>query len=326
MRPLRLGLLGTGIAARKLYWPALAGMKNKVRLVACANRTRSKAEAFARDSGTPKVMADAQALFALPELDAVLISLPIDSQPAYIIQALKAGKAVLSEKPLAPSVAAGRRLLEQARPFAKRGPIWMVAENFFFMPAAAWTEDLLARGALGDLRLVEVRQSGWTDASVPYFHTAWRRQPRFVGGFVLDAGVHLAHLIRRFFGMPKELHGLSASFNPGLPPIDTALAVMRFSSGALGSWLSSFSNAAGGAPLSLRGTRASLELHWDHAVLRPRQGRERVFRSSADTYALQFAHFADAVLQNRRPAFSPGEALADLALMESVVRGRLVKP
>jgi hypothetical protein len=172
MRPLRLGLLGTGIAARKLYWPALAGMRDKVQIVACANRTRSKAEAFAANTGTPKVVADADALFALPEVEAVLISLPIDKQPRYILKALKAGKAVLSEKPLAPSVAAGRRLLEQARPFAKRGPVWMVAENFFFMPAAAWTEDLLARGALGDLRLVEIRQSGWTDESVPYFHTA----------------------------------------------------------------------------------------------------------------------------------------------------------
>jgi predicted dehydrogenase len=326
MRPLRLGLLGTGIAARKLYWPALAGMRDKVRLVACANRTRSKAEAFAALSHTPKVVADADALFALPEVDAVLISLPIDQQPRYILKALKAGKAVLSEKPLAPSVAAGRRLLERARPFAKRGPIWMVAENFFFMPAAAWTEDLLARGALGDLRLVEIRQSGWTDASVPYFHTAWRRQPRFVGGFVLDAGVHLAHLLRRFFGMPVELRGLTASFNPGLPPIDTALAVMRFSSGAVGSWLSSFSNAAGGAPLALRGTRASLELHWDHAILKPRQGRERVFRSSADTYALQFGYFAEAVIQNKKPAYTPQDALADLAFMESVVRGRVLRP
>lgn len=326
MKTLRLGLLGTGIAARKLYWPALKGMRNKVRIVACANRTRSKAEAFAADAGIPKVVADAEALFALPEVDAVLISLPIESQPRYVIQALKRGKAVLSEKPMAPSLAAGRRLLESARPFAKKGPAWMVAENYCFMPAVAWTEELLSRGALGDLRLVEIRQSGWTDEANPYFHTAWRRQPRFVGGFVFDAGVHLAHLVRRFFGIPTELRGLTASFNPSLQPIDTALAVLRFSSGAVGTWMSCFSNAAGGPMLALRGSRATLELYWDRAVLKSRQGRERVFRSTEDSYALQFSHFADAVLQGRRPAYTPQEALADLALMESVVRGRILKP
>ncbi|HTB22445.1 MAG TPA: Gfo/Idh/MocA family oxidoreductase [bacterium] len=325
MRPLRLGLLGTGIAARKLYWPALKNMRHEVRLLACANRTRSKAEAFAGLSGA-KVVADAKALFALPELDAVLISLPIDSQPAYIIQALKAGKAVLSEKPMAPSLAAGRRLLERARPFSRRGPLWMVGENLFFMPAAAWIEELLCQGALGDLRLVEVRQSGWTDESVPYFHTAWRRQGRFVGGFVLDSGVHLAHVLRRLLGAPKELHGLSASFNPGLPPIDSAVAVMRFSGGALGSWLSSFSNAAGGPQLALRGSKGSAELYWDHAVYKPRQGRERVFRSKVDSFTLQFRHFARAVLQNKKPAYTPAGALADLAFMESVVRGRILRP
>ncbi|MGH7443027.1 MAG: Gfo/Idh/MocA family protein, partial [bacterium] len=125
MRPLRLGLLGTGIAARKLYWPALKKMRSTVRLVACANRTRSKAEAFARDTGTPKVVAGARALLALPEVEAVLISLPIQVQPRHVLQALAAGKAVLSEKPLAPSLAEGRRLLERARAYEARGPAWM---------------------------------------------------------------------------------------------------------------------------------------------------------------------------------------------------------
>jgi predicted dehydrogenase len=325
MRPLRLGLLGTGIAASKLYWPALKNMRDEVRLLACANRTRSKAEAFGSLSGA-KVVADAKALFALPELDAVLLSLPIDSQPAYIIQALKAGKAVLSEKPMAPSLAAGRRLLKTALPLTRGGPLWMVGENLCFAQTVAWIEKLLSQGALGDLRLLEVRQSGWTDASVPYFHTAWRRQGRFVGGFVLDSGVHLAHVVRRFFGSPKELHGLSASFNPGLPPIDTALAVMRFSSGLMGSWLSSFSNAAGGPQLALRGSKGTAELYWDHAVLKPRQGRERVFHPSEDSFTLQFRHFARAVLQNKKPAYRPAEALADLAFMESVVQGKILKP
>jgi predicted dehydrogenase len=321
-----LGLLGTGIAARKIYLPALATLKDRIRLVACANRTRSKAESFAAEAGIPRVLSDAQSLFRLPDLDAVLISLPIEAQPRYVLQALKAGLPVLSEKPVAPSLAAGRRLLAQALPVIRSGPAWMVAENFFFMPTVAWAGAILERGILGELRLVEVRQSGWTDASVPYYHTAWRRKPRFVGGFVLDAGVHLAHVLRRFLGLPVELRGLQALFNPSLPPLDTALAVLRFRHGAVGTWLSSFSAAADGPMITFRGTRASLELHWYHAVLRHRDGRERVFRSKLNSYSLQFRHFADAVLKNRRPAFSPKEALADLAFMESIVKGRLLKP
>jgi predicted dehydrogenase len=327
MRPLRLGLLGTGIAARKLYAPALASMRGRVRLVACANRTRSKAEAFARECAVPTVVADAKALFALPQLDAVLLSLPIDIQPRYVLRALAAGKAVLSEKPLAPSLDAGRRLLKAAEPFRRRGPAWMVAENWRFLPAADWMLGLLERGALGDLRLVEVRQSGRTDASVPYYHTAWRRRPRFTGGFVLDAGVHLAHLLRRWFGMPVELRGLTASFQRDLPPLDTALAVMRWRGGAVGTWLSCFSTGAEGPLIALRGTRGSLELFGDRAVYRPLRRRARVVRSDPqDSFRLQFQHFAEVVLKHQKPATTPADALADLALMESVVKGRLLLP
>lgn len=326
MRTLRLGLLGTGIAARKLYWPALSSMRDKVRLVACANRTRSKAEAFAFETGIPKVVANADALFTLPDVDAVLISLPIATQPKYVLQALKAGKAVLSEKPLAPNLVAGRRLIAQARPYLQSGSIWMVAENYRFMPAADWAEAQLADGAVGDLRLVEIRQSGWMDADNPYYHTTWRRQARFVGGFVFDAGVHLAHLVRRMLGQALEIHGLRAGFNPALRPMDTALAVLRFRGGALGTWLSSFACDAGGPMLVFRGSAATLELNRNHAVLIPRIGSKRHFKSSKDSYALQFEHFAEAVTENKKPCYSPNDALEDLAFMESVVRGRVVKP
>jgi predicted dehydrogenase len=325
-RVLRLGLLGTGLAARKLYLPALARIRGRVRVVACASRTLAKAEAFARDAQVPLVVDGLDALLALPEVDALLVSLPIEAQPAVVLKALRAGKPVLSEKPMAPSLAAGRRLLAQARPLARRGPAWMVGENYRFMPAAAWAEKQLRQGALGQLRVVEVRQSGWTDASNPYFHTAWRTRPRFVGGFVLDAGVHLAHLVRRFAGFPVELRGLAAQFSPDLPPMDTAVAVLRFSNGALGTWLSSFSSAAGGPMLTLRGSLGSLELHPDHALLIPRRGRPRGFRSKDDSFSLQFGHFAGVVLDGRRSAYTAEDALLDLALMESVVRGRIVRP
>lgn len=327
MRPLRLGLLGTGIAARQLYWPQLKDMKKKVQLVACANRTRSKAEAFARETGIPTVVADAKALFALPQVEAVLISLPIADQPRYVLQALKAGKHVLSEKPMAPTLASGRALVKAAKPYTRKGLVWLVAENYFFMQHTHQAEAWLAQGKLGDVRLVEVRQSGRTDAKVPYFHTAWRRDKSFEGGFVVDAGVHLAHIVRRWFGLPKEVRSLTAQFNPDLPPMDTAAAALRFNSGALGLWLSSFSAPAGGPMIALRGSRADLEIHRAHTVLRPHfKGKELAWHSSRDSYGLQFERFAEAVLQGKPLGFTPEEALADLAFMLGVVQGRPLKP
>ena len=118
---LRLGLLGTGVAANELYLPAFKKLGHELELVACTNRTRKKAERFARLAGVARVVDSAEALFALPEVEAVLISLPIAAQPPLVLAALQSGKAVLSEKPVAPSVAAGQKLLKAAKKLAPPG-------------------------------------------------------------------------------------------------------------------------------------------------------------------------------------------------------------
>src|SRR5688572_19134393 len=178
---LRLGLIGTGVAAHRLYLPAWPKLRSKLTVVACTNRTRKKAEAYAELAGIPKVVDSVDELLRLDEVDAVLVSLPIDAQPKVVLAALRAGKAVLSEKPVAPSVAAGRKLLSQAKRYDTP---WLIAENYAFMGHVLELQKWLEKGRLGDVRLCEVRQLTVMDAKNPYFHTSWRQDPRFIGGFV----------------------------------------------------------------------------------------------------------------------------------------------
>lgn len=316
-KKLRLGLLGTGVAARKLYLPAFEKLGRRIELVACANRRRAKAEDYARLAGIPKVVDDAEELFALPEVEAVLVSLPIELQPQYVLAALRAGKAVLSEKPVAPSVAAGRKLIRAARRF--EAP-WLVGENFAFMPHVHELVDWLARGKLGEVRLVHVVQMTRMDATNPYFDTKWRAKPKHVGGFVTDGGVHMANVLRRCFGTPTVVKSLTASFDPALPPLDTAVAALRFPSGALGTWTSCFSTPSSGPMLRVLGSRAHAELHYGELVLRDARGREIRYPSPKDSFQAEFEHFVDVVKRGKPVAVTPEDALADLALLEAIVR------
>jgi predicted dehydrogenase len=312
---LRLGLLGTGIAAHKLYLPAFARLGDRIEVVACAGRHRENAERYARLARIPRVVNGARELFAMPELDAVFISLPIDLQPRFVLQALVAGKAVMSEKPVAHNPGAGRRLVTAAARFS---PPWLIAENYAFLPEVARLERWLQRGRLGDVRLVEARQTAWMDRRNPYVDTAWRARPRHIGGFVLDGGVHVAHVVRRVFGMPVELKCLTAAFEEALPPIDTAVAVLRFAGGALGTWTSCFTARDHGPLVRVLGSKANAELHHDRAVLRAAGGRETVFRSGVDSYEAELRHFADVVLDGAPLAVTPADALADLMLIAAV--------
>jgi predicted dehydrogenase len=316
---LRLGILGTGIAARRLYLPALRQLDCRIDLVACANLHRRKAEDYARLAKIPKVVDNAEQLLALPEVQAVLISLPIAAQPEYVIMALAQGKAVLSEKPVGPSVVAGKRLIRAAARY--RCP-WMVGENLEFMPQARKLMAWIKQGRLGNLRTVQVTQIAKMDRHNPYFHTAWRQQPEFIGGFVLDAGVHLAHIVRRCVGMPKVVKNITAQFDPALLPIDTAVAALEFDSGVVGTWTSCFSSHYRGPILRVFGDRGYAELDWNKVTLRNAKGKESVFQSSVSSFHAQFSHFADVVLKRKPIAVTPEDALQDLAFMEGIVKRR----
>jgi predicted dehydrogenase len=317
MTKLRLGMIGTGVAARKLYLPAFERLQRKLEVVACTNRTRKKAEEYARLAGIPKVVDTVDELIGLPEVEAVLLSLPIDVQPALVERVLAAGKPVISEKPMAPSVAEGKRLIKAV---ARYQAPWLVAENFAFMPAITRIEHWLKGGRLGEPRLLEAMQLTWMDRKNPYFHTAWRHQPKHVGGFVADGGVHMAHAVRRLLGMPEVVKNLTAQFDPVLSPIDTAVAVMKFPSGALGTWTSCFSAHYQGPMLRLYGSKATAELGWSHALLRTAAGKETLFKTDVDSFQAQFSHFADVVKKALPVAYTPEAALLDLTLIDSIVR------
>ncbi len=317
-RILRLGLLGTGVAARQLYLPAFRALTRRVEVVACASRRRKSAEAYARLAGIPKVVDDADELFALPEVDAVFISLPIDTQPEYVARALARGKAVLSEKPVGPSVATGRRLLKTAQRFAQP---WLVAENYACMPAVQRLAAWVAEGRLGEVRLALARQMTWMDAKNPYFDTRWRRDPAHLGGFISDGGVHLARVVRLCCGMPLRVQGKTALFDRALSPMDTAVATLEFPSGALGTWTSCYSARYEGPLLELYGSRANATLSWNTATLCPARGKPVRFETNEDSFRLQLLHFADVVKRGAQSLLTPEDALEDLVLVDAITGG-----
>jgi len=314
---LRLGLIGTGVAARELYLPAFNQLGKKLQLVACTNRTRKKAEAYARLAQIPRVFDSTEELLASPDVDAVLISLPIHAQPALVKQALAAGKAVLSEKPIAPSVAEGNKLVKAV---ARATPPWLVGENFAFMPAIERMRTWVEQGKVGEPRLAQVFQLTLMDAKNPYFHTPWRHESKHIGGMVADGGVHMAHALRRVMGMPEVVKNVTAQFNPALSPIDSAVALLRFPSGALGTWTSCFSAYYQGPMLRVHGSKGTAELYWSHAILRTGRGKETRFDTKVNSFVAQFSHFADVVKKGVPVAYTPSDALLDLRLIDAIVR------
>jgi glucose-fructose oxidoreductase len=244
--------------------------------------------------------------------------LPIAVQPRFVRAALLAGKPVLSEKPIAPSVAEARKLLKVA---GRCGVPWLVGENFAFMSHVERVQRWLGSGKLGNVRLVEARQISWMDEKNPYFHTPWRQSPEHPGGFVVDGGVHLANIVRRCFGMPVRVRSLTACFNPLLPPVDTAVAALQFESGALGTWISCFSAHPRAPLLQIHGTRGHIAVGYDFAELTELSGKQTRVAGN-DSFAAQFKHFADVVKRGAVLQVTPEQALDDLRLVAALLDAR----
>src|SRR5512138_1541384 len=131
-RPVRLGIIGTGLAARKLHWPALSKMPDRFEVVALANRTRSTAEGFAAFAGLSMdgYAADYHDMLRRDDVEAVLVGVPIPQLFPVARDCLQAGKHVICEKPPGGDLFEGWEFVTEVR----RHPdlVFVMAENVFY--------------------------------------------------------------------------------------------------------------------------------------------------------------------------------------------------
>jgi predicted dehydrogenase len=143
---IRVGLVGCG------YWgPNL--LRNFAdaagcRVVAVADRLPARLEPVKRRYPTIETGTDAAAVLEHPEIDAVAIATPVSSHFELALRALRAGKHLLVEKPLAASEEQARRLVDEA---ARRGRVLMVDHTFLYTGAVRRIHELVHGGELGEL-------------------------------------------------------------------------------------------------------------------------------------------------------------------------------
>ncbi|KAM0755293.1 NAD(P)-binding protein [Meredithblackwellia eburnea MCA 4105] len=252
MSPIRVALLGSGIFAREAYLPTLSQLQDRCELVGIYSRSLSSAESALKvasdlylPSSSIKLYHDADSssnlasLLARDDIQAVFIALPIQAQPGAIRLAWKAGKAVLSEKPLAKDATEGAELVREfGELYRAKKQIWRVAENWEVEPGYLHVRELLAKQVIGKLYTFYLTATLFVDnENNKWFDTPWRATPSHQGGFLLDAGVHNVALLRTIIPSTHSLSSLSsfcALNNPHIAPYDLLHATFKYSSGLLG--------------------------------------------------------------------------------------------
>jgi predicted dehydrogenase len=360
MRSFGIGIIGYGGIGRvhALGYRSIpthyALPADTVRVVGVAETNAAKAEAAAREIGCGVWTDDYRALLARDDIDVVTVAVPNNVHEAIVIAAAEAGKHIFCEKPLAMTVAEGRRILAAVE---KAGVKAQVNFNFRFYPAIQHARKLIEAGFLG--RVFSYRacfyRSSYVDPGVPL---SWRLSKTVAGGGALfDLGSHVLDsvyfLLGEFGSVAATAETLIAErpIAPGADekgPVDVddiVLMQAHMANGALGSIEISRmgTGITNEMTIEIFGDRGAIRFYshdpgWLHVydVSAPRQGYQKLQTGGrfedqvaphwtmppgfGETFAAGQYQLLRAIDEGRRPSPDVADALHVQAVMAAVLR------
>jgi myo-inositol 2-dehydrogenase/D-chiro-inositol 1-dehydrogenase len=261
---LRLGVLGCGRATVDLHLPALRRIP-EIAVVAVADADPARLDFVARTLPAARRFEDPRALLDAPDVDALLVALPVVARAEWGVQALESGRHVLMEKPLALTAEAGERLVAAAR--GARG-VTALGFNLRHHRLIEAARRRVANGELGEL--VGARLSWSSDIARRGRLPSWRARRATGGGVLWELGSHHWDLLPHLTGQTiVEVAAMTTS--SAARDDDSASVALRLDGGAVANAF--FAQAAGVEHrIELHGTAGMLEIdlyRFDGLLLRP---------------------------------------------------------
>lgn len=263
--PVRLGLIGCGGIVQLSHLPSLLSLPDLVRVVAVADpadHNRDMVGQAARISPGHRY-ADYRDMLAAEALDAVSIATPHHLHAEQAATAAQAGLLVISEKPMATSLAEADAILDAV---TRYGSTYTVVHNFLFAPGTRRALELLEQGEVGAPRMGRAK-SLFNKAPDQFDPALWRNQPAAGGGCLRDTAYHEIYMVVTMVGSPVVAVDARIRSQFGLAQIDDlALLWLEHENGALSTVSTSWHVATG------RGEIGNLcEVHGSRGALRVEQ-------------------------------------------------------
>ncbi|KIW64306.1 hypothetical protein PV04_09250 [Phialophora macrospora] len=320
-----VAILGGGIFAREEHKPAVEASKH-LTLKAVYSRSlksaktlevdESQVDLYSDDSSAGKSLDD---LLSRSDIQAVIIALPIKNQPEYVRKVLLAGKHVLSEKPVAENVKQAVELIKWYHSeIEPKGVTWGVAENVRYTNSFIHAAEAVK--AKGRQLTFRVRMQTLVGGG-KYFETDWRKVPTHQGGFLLDGGVHFTAAIRMMMGKDNPLVSLSAhsaQLQKHLPPVDTVEGTAKSKHGTVGTISISFGTTHRGSEWAVGCENGFVSISGNKVTIDDKIEEIQDERTGVPTEVRAWGEALAAGKVNESQ--SPEEALADLELIEAMLR------
>lgn len=325
----KYGLIGVGSVWR--YHKSGSKENPKIKFVSAYDIDDNKLKSAAKYSKL-EIYSNLDTFFK-SDIDAVLILVPHYLHKDMVIAAAEAGKHILCEKPMAPTLEECDEMITATK---KAGVKFMIAENHRFLPAHQLIKNMLERGFIGDVMLGRTYEGAYCTPNEfldpDFWHFCFDKGG---GGVVADQGVHKFTMLNWFLGEVDSAQcWLGKTLNsPPNKGEDTAIVLLRYKCGAM---ITVDVSSTTVHPLTnrteLHGTKGTiLEDHsWENPI--------RVFSSHPDAemkgefyspiiehgpyphyYKISMgkedAYFTNCILGNKTPEFTPEEARQGVAVV-----------
>lgn len=219
---LRVAVIGTGRFAQVCHIPGLLSHP-AAEVVAVCGRRLDAARALANQFGIREAMEDVEELCARPDIDAITISSANVAHATQAITALRHGKHVFCEKPLAMTTGDAR---EMARIAAASGKVHQVGFTFRYNYGIRELRRRVASGDIGRPYFARIQYDRW-DGLKPGWTSSWRERKETAGaGMLFDLGSHLFDISRQVLGPIDSVIGYTHVVARDAP--DSATGAMAY--------------------------------------------------------------------------------------------------
>jgi len=324
-----IGIVGLGFVGEKAHLSAFRSIPG-AKLVAVADMDVGRAKKAAEKAKIKTAYSSHEELIKDPNVEAIVVSVPTFLHPRFAIDAMRAGRHVLCEMPLAPTLREAREMVDEAK---KAGVVFMPSLNFRFTPNFVKAKALIDKGAIGKPVVAFYREFIGAEvlaAQWPANSWAWDETKSGGGpGFTLSVwSIDLLRWLLRADIVRVE----SASEDVALPQLGgtkgyNSLAVLEFSNGAVATL--QFSGLVRPAL-----TTSKLEILGDNMNSLTASGNDRLTLHAVDPeeqnwifsetgprvwgHYQEDAHFVELILKKKEPVVTGDDALKAQETAESI--------
>ncbi|HSK96071.1 MAG TPA: Gfo/Idh/MocA family oxidoreductase, partial [Euzebyales bacterium] len=301
-----------------------------IELASCFSRDDERRRAFQEEFGVARAAATYEELLADPEIEGVLITTPNDTHRSLIVQALEAGKAVYTDKPIAHTLedanAIATAVAQAGLPFAVGHSARRLSGH---RQMRRWIDD----GRLGQVSLAEANFSN--ERGLELTPQTWRwYADKSPGGAFIQLGVHHADTLQSLLGPVATVTAHARRLYTKAEIPDAIMAILEFESGALG-YLGTGWASPGVYRMNLLGTKANLMYdldftHWDQSDLADdwsslqsqfygQSERQALELPRTDMFREQLEEFALAIRGQAQIEVGAAEAVRALAVVRAAL-------